>query len=302
MNTSESSADMYKRITNRRAFVKGIGLAGLGVAGASMIGCAGSAAMAAASGTDTAQQIFMAALIAEDLATTFYYTGLTTDAIIQDPNLAGAGGSATNVQAGGAVDDVGYIRAALSEEIMHADLLRSLIGGASAAGDPVQTFFFPAGTFTSLANWVGTLEALENAFIGAYMTAVQELAMMVGNVAPYTSTQMDSMGHAYTPAQLVNFGKVCSSILGVESEHRALGRALGSGNVISGGSIPANNLCYESTDGLTSVFNGSTSAVAALNPFVTPGANGFDPTAFSLSTALAGAGAITLPCSGNPPM
>jgi hypothetical protein len=302
MNALESSAEMYKRITNRRAFVKGVGLAGLGVAGASMIGCGGSPAMAAASGVDTAQQIFTAALIAEDLATTFYFTGLTTDAIIQDPNLAGAGGSATNVQPGGAVDDVGYIRAALSEEIMHADLLRTLIGGASAAGDPVQTFFFPTGTFTNLANWVGTLEALENAFIGAYMTAVQEFAMMVGNVAPYTSMQMDSMGHAYTPAQLVNFGKVCSSILGVESEHRALGRALGSGNVISGGSIPANNLCYESTDGLTSVFNGTTSAVAALNPFVTAGANGFDPTPFTLSTALAGAAAITLPCSGNPPM
>jgi Ferritin-like domain len=302
MNALESSAEMFKRITNRRAFVQSIGLAGLGVAGASMIGCGGMPTMAAASGTDTAQQIFTAALLAEDLATTFYYAGLTTDAIIQDPNLAGAGGSATNVQAGGAVDDVGYIRAALSEEIMHADLLRSLIGGASAAGDPVQTFFFPTDTFTSLTGWVGTLEALENAFIGAYMTAVQEFAMMVGNVAPFTATQMDSMGHAYTPAQLVNFGKVCSSILGVESEHRALGRALGSGNVIANGSIPANNLCYESTDGLTSVFNGTTSAVAALNPFVTAGASGFDTTQFSLSTALAGAAAITLPCTGNPPM
>jgi hypothetical protein len=141
MNTLESPAAMLKRITDRRAFVKGLGLAGLGVAGANMMGCSSSPAMAATSGTDTAQQIFTAALIAEDLATTFYYTGLTTDAIIQDPNLAGAGGSATNVQAGGAVDDVGYIRAALSEEIMHADLLRSLIGGSSAAGDPVQTFF-----------------------------------------------------------------------------------------------------------------------------------------------------------------
>ena len=127
MNTLESSAEMYKRITNRRAFVKGVGLAGLGVAGANMMGCSSAPAMAASSGTDTAQQIFTAALIAEDLATTFYFTGLTTDAIIQDPNLAGAGGSATSVQPGGAVDDVGYIRAALSEEIMHADLLRSLM-------------------------------------------------------------------------------------------------------------------------------------------------------------------------------
>jgi len=49
---------------------------------------------------DTAQQIFTAALIAEDLATTFYYNGLT-GMVITDPNLAGTGGMATNVASNG---------------------------------------------------------------------------------------------------------------------------------------------------------------------------------------------------------
>jgi Ferritin-like domain len=298
METPEVSLEMFRKVSNRRNFVKGIGIAGLGVAATSIIGCGGG--VHAASNVDTAQQIFTAALIAEDLATTFYYTGLTTDAIIQDSNLAGPGGSATNVGAGGALDDVGYIRAALEEEMMHATLLRTLIGGTSAANDPVQTFFFPTGTFQSLTNWVNTLEALENAFIGAYMTAVQEFAMMVGNVAPFSSNQLDSQGHLYTPDQLVNFGKVCASILGVESEHRALGRAIAGGTLIN--SIPADNLCYESTDGLLTVFNGDNSAVAALGPFVTAGAQGFDATPFALSAAIANASTVTLPCTGNPPM
>ena len=37
---------------------------------------------------DTAQEIFTAALIAEDLASTFYYNGLIGK-VIMDPNLAG---------------------------------------------------------------------------------------------------------------------------------------------------------------------------------------------------------------------
>ena len=286
---------------NRRAFVRGLGLAGLGAAAVGISGCGGTQMMAqSTSTTDTAQQIFTAALIAEGLATTFYYNGLVADAIIQDPNLAGPGGSATNVQAGGSADDVAYIRAALEEEMMHANLLRSLIGGASASGDPVQQFFFPTGTFQSLATFINTLEALENAFIGAYMTAIQELGLMAANIAPYSSAQMDNAGHPYTPTQLITFAKVAASIMGVECEHRALGRAIGSGTIIN--SIPADNLCYESTDGLLTVFNGANSAVAALGPFVTAGTTGFDPTPIPYATAVAGASAVTLPCSGMPPM
>jgi hypothetical protein len=68
------------------------------------------------------------------------------------------------------------------------------------------------------------------------------------------------------------------------------------GRVISN-SNPANNLNYESTDGLTSVYNGADSAVAALTPFLTAG-NG---PAYSLSSALSGAASVYLMTSGSPP-
>gem|GEM_PF-6154098 len=63
--------------------------------------------------------------------------------------------------------------------------------------------------------------------------------------------------------QLAYFYQVCASIMGVEAEHRALGR-------IIGGQDPANNRCYQQTAGLDSVFTGTKSAVVALTPFLTP--------------------------------
>jgi len=285
---------LQRSAADRRAFLKGLGIAGAGLAVAGLSGCSDAMKAQSSSTTDTAQQIFTAALIAEGLATTFYYNGLVAPGVIQDANLAGPGGTATNVSANGHADNVAYFRAALQQEIDHATLLRSLIGVAAPAGDPVQQFYFPSGTFANLTNFAATLEALESAFIGAYMTAVQELGLMAANISPYSSSQTDSQGHAYTPTQLVSFAKVAASILGVESEHRALGRSVA-------GEIPANNLSYESTDGLTTVFNGTTSAVAALGPFVTAGASGFDPTAFSYAVAISNASSVTLASSGNPP-
>jgi hypothetical protein len=52
---------------------------------------------------------------------------------------------------------VDYIRAALSEEMMHADLLRTLIGSSNAENDPVQTFYFTTGTFNTLPSFIGIL-------------------------------------------------------------------------------------------------------------------------------------------------
>jgi len=65
---------MVKEMLNRRKFFRGtgLGLAGLSAANLSSLHAQvqGGAAM------DVATQIFTAALIAEDLATTFYYNGL----------------------------------------------------------------------------------------------------------------------------------------------------------------------------------------------------------------------------------
>ena len=84
---------------NRRKFLKGTGMAGLGIASATLVGGSLSSLTAqnslspnkiALNGSrktpttihDTPTDIFTAALIAEDLATTFYYNGLVGPVIM----------------------------------------------------------------------------------------------------------------------------------------------------------------------------------------------------------------------------
>ena len=239
---------------------------------------------------DTAQEIFTAALIAEDLASTFYYNGLVGP-VIMDPNLAGPGGSATNVTPAGNFGNVDYFRAALSEEIAHANLLRALIGKTSSTTDPVQTFYLPTGTFDTLAAFTGVLDALENAFIGAYLNATIEFAQMAVDTKGHEGRQRDANGKPYTTKTLEYFAQVAASIMGVEAEHRVLGRVVSNSN-------PANNYNYEMTDGLTSVYKGKKSAVVALTPFLAPGPG---LTAYSLQTALANAASVSVAALGGPP-
>ena len=233
----------------------------------------------------------MLSLIAEDLATTFYYNVLVGP-VMQDPNLAGTGGTATNVAADGNFGNVAYIRAALTEEISHANLFRSLLGISSAAADPVQTFYFPAGTFNTLGAFTGLLDALENAFIGAYLNAIQEFAAKSAALRGRndSSHKDDDSDTRYTGAQLDYFAKVSGSIMGIECEHRVLGRVISNSN-------PANNLNYEQTDGLNAVYNGPNSAVAALTPFLTPSTG----SGYSLAFALANQAAVSQPVNGGPP-
>lgn len=248
---------------------------------------------------DTAQQIFTAALIAEDLATTMYYNSLVGE-VIEDPNLAGPSGSLSNPAS---LANVGYLQGALSAEIEHANLLRELTGGTSAAKDPVQTFYFPTDTFDNLNNFLPVLIALEDAFIGAYLTAVHEFSLMAARIEPFEHEQKDPTGKAYKHSELAYFAQVASAIQGVESEHRTLARAIpgiSPGNTVFAGInvFPADNLTYEQTDGLKTVYNGSASAVAVLTPFLTPGSG---KKAFSLASALAGAGKVSVPTTGGLP-
>ncbi|MDE3187304.1 MAG: ferritin-like domain-containing protein [Acidobacteriota bacterium] len=284
----------------RRRFLSQAGLLSLGAAattlafGGSQRAYAGQDSTAeqsqeTAQSTDTVKEIFTAALIAEDLATTFYYNGLV-GTVIQDVNLAGPGGSATSVTSQGNAGNVNYLQAALSEEISHANLFRSLLGIGSASQDPVQTFYFPAGSFDSLKAFTGLLDALENAFIGAYLNAIQEFAAKSANRQGSNGGALNSDDAMYTAEQLDYFAKVAASIMGIEAEHRVLGRVISNTN-------PANNLAYEQTDGLNAVYNGPHSAVAALTPFLSSSTG----PGFSLSTALAKQGSVSLPITGNPP-
>jgi hypothetical protein len=86
------------------------------------------------------------------------------------------------------------------------------------------------------------------------------------------------------------FAKVSATIMGIECEHRVLGRVISNSN-------PANDLAYEQTDGLNAVYNGPNSAVAALTPFLTPSTG----PGYSLATALANQSSVSLPVRGNPP-
>ncbi|HTV14798.1 MAG TPA: hypothetical protein VME68_08790 [Acidobacteriaceae bacterium] len=284
---------LIDRAVNRRSFLTGATMFGLGAAtSAAFMGCGGSQtkSVSAAAMTDTAANIFTAALIAESLAITTYYTALTSNGVITDANLAGPGGTALNVSATGSQINVAYLQGALLEEVAHAQLLRSLLGlatsgsGDSAAGVP-QTFYYPTGTFDSLSGFLPVLVALETAFVGAYMTAVEEFASMAAGFNGFSSTQANpaSSGSNLTQADLILYAKVCASILGVESEHRALVRGIPSVSVASPmyagiNLIPANNLNYEITDGLTGLItsvsgDSSTTAAAALTPFISSGTN-----------------------------
>ncbi len=283
---------------DRRKFFRQAGLLGLGAA-ASGIVLAGIPAKAASSSSqagdqyhDTAAEIFTAFLIAEGLATTFYYNGLI-GSVIEDPNLAGPGGTATNVSSSGNAGNVDYLRAALTEEILHADYFRQQLtgsGSASGAGkDPYQTFYFPEGTFDNIGTFLSVLNALENAFIGAYLTVIQQFVVKAANahVGLY-----DSEGDKkYSSTDFMLYAKVAASILGVEAEHRTLGRVIGNTN-------PANNLAYEQLDGLQSIYNGPKSAVVALTPFLTPSTG----PGYSLTTANVNFKSVYLPVTGNYPM
>jgi hypothetical protein len=211
--TAKETEDAYRNMdirdkevpigVNRRSFLTGATIFGLGAATSAVVsGCGGTAAMkatsvSAAGATDSAADIRTAALIAESLAITTYCTALSSSGVITDPNLAGPGGTAVNISSTGSPINVGYLQGALLQEVSHAQTLHSLLGpAASGSGDAAasvpQTFYFPAGTFDSLSNFLPVLIAPETASIGAYMTAVEEFASMAAGFNGFSGTQPDA--------------------------------------------------------------------------------------------------------------
>lgn len=295
----DSAVALARQRLDRRRFLAQAGLVSLGSAVALSAGARpayaadqdspAEKAQETEQSRDTVKEIFTAALIAEDLASTFYYNGLI-GSVIQDPNLSGPGGTATNVTSAGNPGNVDYIRAALTQEIQHATLFRSLLGIAESSQDPAQTFYFPAGTFDTLDAFLGLLNALENAFIGAYLNAIQEFAAKSAEAKRGDGAWHEPSGKAYSAEQLDYYAKVAASIMGIEAEHRVLGRVISNTN-------PANNLNYESTDGINAVYNGPDSAVAALTPFLTSSTG----PGYSLQTALMNQGQVSVPVAGGPP-
>ena len=224
--SSPAAQDAGAKGFTRGSFLKATG----GVVGFGAL-FGGIAGPALASGADSTQSIINAALTAEQIATAFYYEGI-------------AGPTASRLGPVHNSNNLNYFQAALYQENQHIQLLGNL-GATSLTGSSEPTLYFPNGTFDKAGNFLSLLDTLENAFIGAYLAAVNYWA---------------------TSSQPV-FAEAAAQIMGVEAEHRALGR-------VTSGSNPPNNLVLENA-----LFTSVSDAVPKLLPFVQGGA-GFTAVSF----------------------
>ncbi len=186
----------------------------------------------------TLQSIVDTLLIAERLMVTFYYAALTSPALMHDPRLGGPSADPNNpgLPPGGNPSHVRYLQAALDAEVKHATAL-----AATGAVSPYQRFYFPASSFERVGNsvsqtsFLGMMEILERLCVAAYATAVDQFV---------------ALGRA-------DLAGVAAALMGVEAEHRALGRVIAAIR-------PANNLTLEQEP-----FAGLDALRAALDPFLT---------------------------------
>ena len=224
--------------SSRGTFIRGAAAASIG---AVLAGASAKVALdASAAGTraDTVPSILATLLMTERLATIFYYTALTSPAVMRDSTLCGSSATPANpgLPPGGNPSHVRYLQAALDAESKHAALLA--VAGATS---PHKRFYFPRATFTQMGTstdpqtFLGVLDQLETASVGAYIAAVSALA---------------SLRH-------VDLAGLSAGIAGVEAEHRMLGRLLA-------GITPANNLTLEREP-----FARVSDAASALQPFLT---------------------------------
>jgi len=78
------------------------------------------------------------------------------------------------------------------------------MSAANGAAPATTQFFFPDGAFNNLAIFLGVLDTLENVFIGAYLAAARRFA---------------ELGQPL-------LAEIAGQIMGVEAEHRVLGRII----------------------------------------------------------------------------
>lgn len=224
---NELITSLPQQPVQRRALLKGIGIAGAGLlAGGLLAGCGGSSdSSSTASTLDT--QILSAAKIAEALAVTLY-TGIINE---------------STFFAGLADDDKDYFRAARDEEKYHYDLLKSATGGTDAP----TTYYFPAGTFANTATTLTVLITLEEAFIAAYLVGVKLLS---------------SSSLRVLAAQIMGIESDHRTLARIIADEQGLATVTGlSGTAES--TTPPNNNVYERTYGLSTLDQ----VVNALKPF-----------------------------------
>ena len=144
--------------------------------------CLASAPATVVACAETKTDILATAATAEALGVTFYYHAIQ-------------GGFFAQLSA----PQQWYLQAALDEERHHLAFL--LEQGATL---PPSHFFFPSGVFDNLTLFLDLLDTLENAFISAYLAAIQ---------------RFQALGEPL-------LAEIAGQILGVEAEHRVLGRVL----------------------------------------------------------------------------
>ena len=157
--------------------------------------------------THSVQDILNVLLTVERLLMTFYYTGLTSPGVMRSMTLSGASADPNNpgLPPGGNPHHVRYLQAALDAEAKHT---AALVGAGAAS--PHTRFIFPSRTFRSLGtspdhgSFLGIMEILETLGEGAYLAA----------------------GREFLRQRLPDLALVAAEIMGVESEHRMLGRVL----------------------------------------------------------------------------
>ncbi|HEY2861791.1 MAG TPA: ferritin-like domain-containing protein [Terracidiphilus sp.] len=147
-------------------------------------------------------------------------------------------------------DDQLYLQGAIQEEMSHYALEKSV----TTQDTPYTEFFYPMNMFEDAQTTLNVLVSLEDAFIAAYLVGVRNFS---------------------TPDLRVTAAR----IMGIESDHRTLARALaGDVDPVDGGPIthitglqgfnevssPPNNNGYERTQCWTKI----SQAVTALTPFV----------------------------------
>jgi Ferritin-like domain len=195
------------RALARRTFLAAAATAGAGGALAGLApGTTGAAEPARAEGcTESIQDLLNLGLTIELAATTFYYTGMTSKAVVRDRKLAGSSANLNAVARNGNPQNCASLQAALDQEQKHAQILANA-GGVSS----FKHFYFPASAFASLGytshagTFLWVLDHLETACVAFYLAAIRRFAVLGRSDLAVLSVRN----------------------LAVECEHRALYRAI----------------------------------------------------------------------------
>jgi hypothetical protein len=233
---------------SRRQFLIGLMLSSAGVIAPRRVAL--FAQPAEATCAESMQRVLDLAATAEALAITLYERAITA------PN--GFFGRLRG-------DQQGYLRLALDEEQFHYTYL------IQRGAQPLKTeFYFPTNTFgfSDFPSFLATMDVIESASVGLYLTAARRL------------------GELGEPV----FAEIIAQILGVESEHRAIGRELA-----QNAPPPPNNLCFERATAACVTW-----AFEPFLPFLSSGANSEGPFALPGAAAISAAvGSFT--CTPAPP-